>query len=460
MKIALDLDNTLINYGDLFAKGCHLEGLNIPSSLSKEEIKNFIQESNNHQWPEDWIRVQGRVYGELILEAKVDPNILELLKNEDVEIVSHKTLISICGRYELQSMAKKWLEINGLSGVRTSFFEDISLKIDYINNECFDLIIDDLEEVLKRISPEIIKLHFSNKSSLYFSSVNWKDILTLIKHVRPNKIERLATNTFLVETEKGRKILKRSEIFERLQREKWAAKLGLCSRTMYADGDGFILYDYIDNLKAIKFDSDFSLKYKDFFNRLQKKKNSIKFQATHGIKCEKDYYKNIEERLFFEFGELRESFITILNHLKCSPPQDSSEIKLKVCFPDFFRENFYDRGGDLIVLDFESFGQDDLCRSYLNAIHHFGHELSFFEKKELGELFNSLKENDDDFWNRCLRVFDLVALEWLLIASKREENLPKVNSLVKIMLDNIRSGKRYISWEEDIAKDIHDKFKK
>lgn len=460
IKIAIDLDNTIINYGDAFYTACSLEEIKLPRRLNKEEIKKFIQDSSEYNWPEDWIKIQGRVYGELILNIKSDPRFLEFIENKNIEIISHKSENSLCGRYNLRASSQEWIYQNNLNSLKVTYFETLEEKIEYINANEFDIVIDDLENVLLCLSKTIVKIHFTHMNSQFFSSNNWTDLYQLMKLVHIDSVKKVTHSTFLISDGNEKYIYKKFKDTDRLKREVSAVASQISSRCFIGHGENFILYEYIEDLEEVEFNSKFSISFKEFYKKLQSKSKDINFYATHATKSEADYLKNVKTRIEKISYRNLDKINEILDYVSKEINLSDEPLGLKVCFPDFFRSNFYYNDNQFIVFDFESFGVDDLARTYLNCIHHFGHSLNQDEIDELNHLFEDLKAEDTTFWTRVVKLFDIVALEWLLIAIAREENLPNVESLASIMLDNINKDKKTISWQSEIVRDINDKFRK
>lgn len=167
MIIGIDFDNTIIDYSDLFYEaGLSLGVLPENTGCNKKAIREYLigigQEDN-------WIRIQGLVYGEHIRNANVMAGFLQFSylcyqKGWKIFIVSHKTRDSILGeKFNLHTSAFSWLEKNGIygSGIRGAvngvFFEATrSEKVSRINQLGCEIMIDDLANVL--LHPELRKM--------------------------------------------------------------------------------------------------------------------------------------------------------------------------------------------------------------------------------------------------------------------------------------------------------------
>jgi hypothetical protein len=70
IKLAIDLDNTIINYDDLFYKAAK-NTLSIRSNIkNKENIKKLIIKKYSEK---KWTEVQSAVYSQRIFQAKIFP---------------------------------------------------------------------------------------------------------------------------------------------------------------------------------------------------------------------------------------------------------------------------------------------------------------------------------------------------------------------------------------------------
>jgi len=462
MKIALDLDNTIINYANSFVSACSLEGIELPNHIcSKQEIKNFIRNHDHYEWPMDWIKVQGRVYGEAILDATVASEVLDIAEKFDVTIVSHKSEMSLCGRYNLREQAQIFLQSRGLGEVETIFLDTLEEKIKYLSENSFDIIVDDLEAVLDEVKSNAILLHYEGEDSNYLKVSSWEEVLLIFNEITDSKIEKLATHLIKYSKNHKKFILKGFRETSRLERELYSLKYDFNPRHVEAIGKKFLIFKYEENLSPIYFDIEFKNRFIEIYKVLQEDMENISFNATDSALEKLDYKKNIDRRMNYLDNSISKELETLYGKILSREKGDreKEDIRTNICFPDFYRENFYERDGNLLLMDFESFGRDDLSRTFLNAIHHFGHDINNKEESVLIDLFTDLSIGDASFWKRVKLNFDLVAFEWLLIASRREENLSKVRSLANIMSSNIEKNEEVVSWKKDIWWIIDDRLK-
>jgi len=112
IKLAIDLDNTIINYDHLFYKAARNK-LGIRSNIkNKENIKKLIINKFSEK---KWTEIQSTVYSQKISQAKIFPGFIneikKLSKYCDIFIVSHKTLWPIYGKkINLHNKTKQFLK--------------------------------------------------------------------------------------------------------------------------------------------------------------------------------------------------------------------------------------------------------------------------------------------------------------------------------------------------------------
>lgn len=193
MKIGIDFDNTIACYDGVFHQAA-LEKNLIPPSLAKDKtsVRDFLRKEGKE---EDWILLQGYVYGTRMDLAQPFPFFEEILLalqqvGHEIYIVSHKTKEPYKGPcHDLHKSAKDWLKKKTFfSSVKKAFFElTLSEKLDRIRLLELDIFIDDLPELLSHkdfpagvqkilFDPE--KKYRDNKRLDAISS--WKEIMLLL----------------------------------------------------------------------------------------------------------------------------------------------------------------------------------------------------------------------------------------------------------------------------------------
>jgi hypothetical protein len=158
MRIGLDFDGTVALYDESFHQ-CAVEKFRMPSGIeaSKPAIRDWFWQTPAGK--EQWIELQGIVYGARMNEARLAPGLREFLRlcrkeRIEVSIISHKTEFPVMGpRVSLRAAASRWLEDNGFHdemGVPRDhvFFESTREgKLHRITKQRCSRFVDDLEEV-------------------------------------------------------------------------------------------------------------------------------------------------------------------------------------------------------------------------------------------------------------------------------------------------------------------------
>ena len=158
--IGLDLDNTIINYGNLFYDvAVEKKWIPIECPKDKKGIRDYLcAEGKNGLWTE----LQGLIYGPYLTEAVpfagVDDFLLECRSlSIPVWIISHKTRSPVMGyQYNLHISASEWLfasgllcdEAGGAHKDRVIFCETRAIKVSTIGKLQLTHFVDDLSEVL------------------------------------------------------------------------------------------------------------------------------------------------------------------------------------------------------------------------------------------------------------------------------------------------------------------------
>ena len=199
-KLGLDFDNTLIDYDEVFFK-LALEKNLIPPSINKDKksVRKFFIDNNIE---DEFINLQGEVYGLKVLEAKQSLGMFEALrslKNDNYEliIVSHKTKYPYSGKkYDLHKAASNWLEVNkffdpnGLAMKKENVYFEITKedKISRIEQLDISFYIDDLQSILSLIKPSIKRILYSPKfkekiDKDFYLLENWKNLKFLLEEI-------------------------------------------------------------------------------------------------------------------------------------------------------------------------------------------------------------------------------------------------------------------------------------
>ena len=167
LHIGIDLDNTIIDYEQVFAPVAAELGL-LPKGEAtgdKEAIKSRLIKADPSE--QTWMRLQGQVYGRHIGLALPYPGVVEglaqlKLAGARLSIVSHKTRHGHFdpARIDLWQAAREWLALNNLHDPEGAGIahEDVHFeltreaKVERIRAIGCAVFIDDLPEVLNHPS--------------------------------------------------------------------------------------------------------------------------------------------------------------------------------------------------------------------------------------------------------------------------------------------------------------------
>jgi len=160
MLIGIDFDNTIICYDQAFHQAA-LEKNLIPAELPavKNRVRDYLR-SQDHE--EEWIELQGLVYGSRIASGIPFPGVLEFLaqcSQHDISIciISHRSKFPFRGYpYDMHEAAQGWLESHdfknqsGLgAAVKSIHFEFTEQdKVSRIRQTVCSYFIDDLPTFL------------------------------------------------------------------------------------------------------------------------------------------------------------------------------------------------------------------------------------------------------------------------------------------------------------------------
>jgi hypothetical protein len=173
MILGIDFDNTIVCYDNAFYRCALGKGL-IPRSLNpaKNEIRDYLRKNGQE---EEWIELQGLVYGACMHEADPFPGVSGFFDTCNklgitVYIISHKTRYPYCGtQYDLHKATYDWIADQHFFSKGTSTRPDnVFLELTkeeksqrIIRQKCTHFI-DDLPEFLSDTSfpPEVHRILF------------------------------------------------------------------------------------------------------------------------------------------------------------------------------------------------------------------------------------------------------------------------------------------------------------
>jgi hypothetical protein len=158
MRIGIDFDNTIADYGGAFHAAALERGL-ITADLPKDKnaVREFFNRSGRNH---DFTALQGYVYGARMDLAKPYAGVSDFIgmardRKHELFIVSHKTRYPLQGpRYDMQKAARDFLLGNQLSGSgaipeQSIFFEETKdEKVARAAALDLHVFIDDLPEIL------------------------------------------------------------------------------------------------------------------------------------------------------------------------------------------------------------------------------------------------------------------------------------------------------------------------
>jgi len=163
MILGVDFDNTIVCYDHAFYRGALAKGL-IPPSLpqTKNEIRNYLRDNGQE---EEWIELQGFVYGACMNEAEPFPGVIEFFQKCHnlgiaIYIISHKTRYPYRGmKYDLHTVSFDWITKHELYYLNDAHLSDTVFleltkeeKIQRIKIQKCTHFIDDLPEFLSEFA--------------------------------------------------------------------------------------------------------------------------------------------------------------------------------------------------------------------------------------------------------------------------------------------------------------------
>lgn len=172
MRIGIDFDNTIADYDHVFRLAAQREGL-VGDAFEggKRAVRDAILELC--QGEQQWMRLQGRIYGAFMHEARPVKGVERFLRTArdvgaELYIISHKTQYGHFDeeRVNLRDAARRWMTEHGIIGGDTVpeanlFFalnrEEKIARISAVGCQHF---IDDLHEVFREANfPQTVGRH-------------------------------------------------------------------------------------------------------------------------------------------------------------------------------------------------------------------------------------------------------------------------------------------------------------
>ncbi len=192
MRIGIDFDNTIVCYDGLFVdearqRGAIAEG----GPTSKTAIRTALVQRGEEAL---WTEIQGRVYGERMVEAAPFPGVIEFFERcheagIQLGIISHKTQFPVIGpRYDLHNAARAWLARQGLDQVceRVVFAATRREKVARIREFGCTTFVDDLVEVLGdsgfpgHVRPVLFDPHDKFRGARFERCRSWYEVAVVL----------------------------------------------------------------------------------------------------------------------------------------------------------------------------------------------------------------------------------------------------------------------------------------
>ena len=458
IKLGIDLDNTIICYDRLIYNIAKKKfpKLNLKNEkISKKDIKNEIIKSYGN---EQRTKLQGIIYGKKILNSNLFDGFyqtIEELKNDfELFIISHKTKYPALGeKVNLRDSAKRFLKKHKISFCKNElikkknihFADTKNKKIDIISRNQIDIFIDDLDEILKLLPKNVLKIHFSKKKTIYKNFSNWKKIKIYLESKKKKLLERKISKAikckikvikkinyesnneiYIINLKKKNYLLKvyknDKEKFSFSKELLFLEELKLLNKTpkvkFYDPKLNFIIMEFIKGVKIKKITINDITQIINFIKTVQKVKkkynlisnSKIKY-ATDKIYNISDIFENVEQRI-----KISDSRIDLKNFKLKQVHRITKKIYKKVklelmnrkinlnkkknyCLSpsDFNVRNIIKQKNKYFFIDFEYSGLDNCFKLVLDFlsqpdISFNEHELDF-TIRSFNKIFKNLKKD-------------------------------------------------------------------
>ncbi|MBE2179993.1 MAG: hypothetical protein IAE97_05940 [Chthoniobacterales bacterium] len=151
MRIGIDLDNTLADYGNVVGQMCRVHGVETGGGDPKLALRAYLRAAGREA---EWTALQGELYGPLMEGAEPFPGAVNFLisaaaAGADCIVVSHRTPRPIAGQaHDLHAAARAWIKGHLPPGLEVHLAETKQEKLSRIGKLRVDVFIDDLPELL------------------------------------------------------------------------------------------------------------------------------------------------------------------------------------------------------------------------------------------------------------------------------------------------------------------------
>ena len=354
-----------------------------------------------------------------------------------------------------------------LSELPIKYCETKEDKIQYLKNNNFTIVIDDLQDILKSIADEKrLPIHFTNELSPFLKSSEWEIIKNIILTLKEIETPAMIFNTLsskIIQTINGDEyFLKVFNDSQRYLREKDALILlddSFNSPEVLSAMNNVIMTKGIQLNTYPRFDDKFLTLFQEVMTSFLKSK--IIHKTTNHTHTHNDYFNNIEKRLLsIKDKNIKDKCNELLQELISIYPENlAPKINISYCYPDLYKGNLkLDNKSQLILLDFESMGLGDPARSFLNCVHHMEHEVELDEIDTVYQAFTKIYPNDKDLLERILFYYNIIALEWICIYYNYSGDQKKTSHLLNEFENKMSNHQKCFSWKEEIYQRLSNKM--
>jgi len=151
-RVGIDLDNTIVDYTESFARGVSALGFAVERAGGKSGLRDALRAGPNGE--RAWQRLQAFAYGDGMAYARPFPGVERFVaeavkRGVEVTIVSHKTQFAAARPdVDLRAAASGWLAQNTVLGRLPVLYADSRAeKLALIERTAVPIFIDDLPEV-------------------------------------------------------------------------------------------------------------------------------------------------------------------------------------------------------------------------------------------------------------------------------------------------------------------------
>ena len=172
LRIGIDLDNTIINYGNAFQK-INYKFFDDNKKINKKRLKIKIEKIFKNK---GWSIIQEIIFGKYITYCQPYSGFSNFYqknkkKNNLLYIVSHKTRLSeYSKKYQIRDKAKSWIfkNIKNIKKNEIFFEKTLKDKVKRIKKLKLDFFIDDMYQVLtdKEFDRNCQKILFKDKKKI------------------------------------------------------------------------------------------------------------------------------------------------------------------------------------------------------------------------------------------------------------------------------------------------------